>query len=241
MTTSPKNVLGLSGGKDSTCLALAMRERHPEIEMEYICTPTGNELPELFEHLDRLEGLLGKPIKRLGIGKTLHQLIDEMKMLPNHRARWCTRILKIEPTIEYMQTLPAGSLLYVGLRADEDTREGIYGDDVKSVFPLQQWGWAEADIWKFLDARGIVIPVRTDCGDCYHQRLIEWRNYWRDHPERYAESIAIEQRHGHTFRSPGRDTWPVPLVELAKEFERGRPIRGEGKVTERGSCRVCSL
>lgn len=26
---APKHVLGLSGGKDSTCLALAMRERHP--------------------------------------------------------------------------------------------------------------------------------------------------------------------------------------------------------------------
>jgi hypothetical protein len=59
------HVLGLSGGKDSTCLALAMRERHPEIDMEYICTPTGNELPELFAHLDRMETMLGKPIKRL--------------------------------------------------------------------------------------------------------------------------------------------------------------------------------
>lgn len=241
MTHSPKKILGLSGGKDSTCLALAMRERHPEIDMEYICTPTGNELPELFDHLDRLEGLLGKPIKRLGIGKTLHQLIDEMGMLPNHRARWCTRMLKIEPTIEYMQTLPAGSLLYVGLRADEETREGIYGDEVKSVFPFQEWGWAEADVWKFLDERGISIPVRTDCGDCYHQRIIEWRNYWRDHPGRYAESASIEERHGHTFRSPGRDTWPASLALLAKEFERGRPIRGEGKPNERGSCRVCSL
>lgn len=241
MTTSPKNVLGLSGGKDSTCLALAMRERHPEIDMEYICTPTGNELPELFEHLDRLEGLLGKPIKRLGIGKTLHQLIDEMQMLPNFRARWCTRILKIEPTIEYMASLPVGSALYVGLRADEEAREGIYGDDVKSLFPFRAWGWKESDVWQFLQDRGINIPVRTDCGDCYHQRIIEWRNYWRDHPERYAESVAIEERYGHTFRSPGRDTWPVALADMAKDFERGRPIRGEGKANQRGSCRVCSL
>lgn len=149
------NVLGLSGGKDSTCLALAMRERHPEIEMEYICTPTGNELPELFEHLDRLEGLLGKPIKRLGIGKTLHELIDEIGMLPNFRARWCTRMLKIEPTIEYMASLPTGSTLYVGLRADEPARKGIYGDDVRSVFPLREWGWGEPEVWKFLDERGI--------------------------------------------------------------------------------------
>jgi 3'-phosphoadenosine 5'-phosphosulfate sulfotransferase (PAPS reductase)/FAD synthetase len=238
---TPRHVLGLSGGKDSTCLALAMKERHPELDMEYICTPTGNELPELFCHLDRLEVMLGKPIARLGIGKTLHQLIDEMGMLPNFRARWCTRMLKIEPSIEFMLALPAGSLLYVGLRADEPDRTGIYGDDVRSVFPFKEWGWTEADVWRFLDNRGIVIPTRTDCGDCYHQRIVEWRNYWRDHPDLYAESVSIERRHGHTFRSPGRDTWPVSLAELAKDFERRRPIRGDGKINDRGSCRVCSL
>jgi hypothetical protein len=102
-------------------------------------------------------------------------------------------------------------------------------------------GWDDAAIWKFLDDRKIKIPVRTDCGDCYHQRIVEWRNYWRDYPERYAESVAIEARHGHTFRSPGRDTWPVALVDLAKDFAAGRPIRGDGKENERGSCRVCSL
>ncbi len=236
-----KHVLGLSGGKDSTCLALAMRERYPDIDMEYICTPTGNELPPLFDHLNKLETLLCKPIKRLGIGKTLHELIDEHKMLPNFRARWCTVQLKIEPTIEYMQTLPPGSLLYVGLRFDEPEREGIYGDDVKSVFPFREWEWTEKDIWKFLDDRGIEIPVRTDCGDCFHQRIIEWRNYWRDYPALYAASVAKEEKHGHTFRSPGRDTWPVALKDLAKEFERGRVIRGEHKQNVRGTCRVCTL
>lgn len=236
-----KHVLGLSGGKDSTCLALAMKERHPELDMEYICTPTGNELPELFEHLDRLEVLLGKPIKRLGAGKTLYELIDEQQMLPNFKARWCTRILKIEPTIDYMESLPPGSLLYVGLRADEEEREGIYGDDVKSVFPFREWGWGEADVWKFLDDRGVVIPVRTDCGVCYHQRIIEWRNLWRDQPQMFAEGVAIEEKLGHTFRTPGRDTWPVSMKGLAAEFASGRKVRGEDKVNARGSCRVCSL
>lgn len=236
-----KNVLGLSGGKDSTCLALVMAEFFPEIEMEYICTPTGDELPEVFEHLARLEVLLGKPIKRLGIGKNLVGLCDEIGMLPNFRARWCTRILKIEPTVEYMKALPPGSKLYVGLRADEEMREGIYGDDVESVFPFREWGWGVSAVWRYLDARGVCVPPRTDCAKCYHQRIIEWRNLWRNHPDQYAETVALEQRHGHTFRSPRRDTWPVALVDLAKEFERGRPIRGERKQEARDRCRVCSL
>ena len=241
--SDPKHVIGLSGGKDSTCLALALNEREPR-DYEYIFTPTGNELPELFEHVDRLETLLGKPIKRLGIGKTLEQLIDEIGMIPNFRARWCTRMLKIEPAIDYMQTLPPGSIMYVGLRADEEMREGIYGDDVTSDFPFRRWGWGIKEVWGYLDDRGVSVPERTDCGFCYHQRIIEWRNFWAKHPELYERAVQIEERHGHTFRSPGRDTWPVKLVDMRKEFERGRKIRGEKKqldMLDRGSCRVCSL
>lgn len=237
-----KHVLGLSGGKDSTCLALAMKERHPDIDMEYICTPTGNELPDLFAHLDKMEELLSKPILRLGIGKTLEELIDHMAMLPNFRSRWCTRILKIEPTIRYMKALPAGSKLYVGLRADEPHRDGIYGGDVESVFPFKEWGWGIEEVYGFLEERGICVPARSDCSFCYHQRIVEWRNLWRDYPDLYAQAEAIEERHGHTFRSPGRDTWPVKLVELKGDFASGRKIRGEAKFEEeKDRCRVCSL
>src|SRR5262249_17220936 len=59
-------------------------------------------------------------------GDGLVRLIDRMNALPNWRQRWCTRILKIEPTIAYLK-INAPCVQYVGLRADEETREGIYG------------------------------------------------------------------------------------------------------------------
>lgn len=237
----PKHVIGLSGGKDSTCLALALAEREPR-DYEYIFTPTGDELPELHAHLERVEALLGKKITRITCGKTLDEIIEEEGMLPNFRARFCTRILKIEPTIEYMAALPPGSVLYVGLRADEAEREGLYGDDVQSDFPFRRWGWGIKEVWAYLDQRGISVPARTDCGKCYHQRVGEWRNLWRDHPDRFKAAAGLEERMGHTFRSPGRDTWPVKLVDMGKEFERGRKIRGDVGGEHAGErCRVCSL
>jgi hypothetical protein len=246
-----KHVVGLSGGKDSTCLALALIEREPK-DYEFICTPTGNELDELFAHLDRLESLLGQPIKKLGIGKDLFQLSRDMEMLPNFNARWCTRILKIEPTIEYIKSLPAGSVLYVGLRADEEERTGIYGEDIAIDFPFRRWGWGLADVWRFLVERGIVIPKRTDCAQCFYQRIGEWWNLWKFHPEKFADGVAIEQEIGHTFSTPGKDTWPTSLADLAKKFEAGHvPMkRYKGKRDARinaelfddyQECRVCSL
>lgn len=240
------NVVALSGGKDSTALALRLAEIEPG-EYEYICTPTGDELPDMIAHWERLECLLGKPIKRLGNGETLFQLVERMKMLPNHRARFCTRILKIEPAIEYMEHLSAESVLMVGLRADEQERRGLFGEDISVRFPLREWGWGLSDVWRYLSEKGITIPPRTDCAVCYHQQLAEWWQLWRDHPERFESGAAMERQLGHTLRSAERDTWPASLDGLRERFVAGDVPRGaEARATRDlfgndGICRVCTL
>lgn len=236
-----KHVVGLSGGKDSTALALRLQEVEPR-EYTYICTPTGDELPEMRDWWNRLEDILKAPIVRVKNRKAgdLNGLIQIMGALPNHRQRWCTRMLKIEPTIAWC-IANAPAVNYVGLRADEDEREGIYGDLVQSDFPFKRWGWGIRDVWRYLDSHGLAgsIPERTDCARCYGQRLSEWYRLWRDNPAIYADAVKQEVDTGHTFRSPSRDTWPAPLWHLALEFGRGRKIRGG--VDGRQTCRACSL
>ena len=60
-----RHILLLSGGKDSTALAIYMRNHHPELEMEYVFCDTHKELPETYEYLVRIESYLGKPITKL--------------------------------------------------------------------------------------------------------------------------------------------------------------------------------
>src|SRR4051794_18199612 len=74
-----RHILSLSGGKDSSALAIYMRDRdawrqrlgkslkepYKPVEMEYVFCDTREELPETYEYLDKLEAFLGKPIKRL--------------------------------------------------------------------------------------------------------------------------------------------------------------------------------
>ena len=48
-----RHILGLSGGKDSSALAVYMRGRVPE--MEYVFCDTKKELPETYEFLAKLE------------------------------------------------------------------------------------------------------------------------------------------------------------------------------------------
>jgi hypothetical protein len=225
-------------------MALRLAEVEPR-DYTYICTPTANEPDEMKAHWEHLECILQRPLERITAG-TLEEMMGEQECLPSHRMRWCTRRLKIEPTIAYFAA-NAPAVLYVGLRADEDTREGIYGDVVKSDFPFRRWGWTEQDVWDYLHKRGVSIPYRTDCEWCYDQTLREWRKLWRDNPASYARAIAWEKRTGHTFRSPSRDTQPAELIQLGAKFAAGYIPRGDTdqmsmlEAPEFRKCRVCSL
>ena len=58
-----RHICGISGGKDSSALAVYLKDEIPD--MEYFFCDTGAELPETYEYLSRLEIILGKPIARL--------------------------------------------------------------------------------------------------------------------------------------------------------------------------------
>jgi 3'-phosphoadenosine 5'-phosphosulfate sulfotransferase (PAPS reductase)/FAD synthetase len=242
------HIVALSGGKDSTAMALWLAENEPQ-DYQYVITPTGDELPEMYEHWQRLEELLGAKLTVVSSGKSLQGLIRDQNALPNWRMRWCTRMLKIEPYKAYlMEHTPAVS--YVGLRADEpDTvRRGMRLDtplDITQRYPLRELGWTISDVWEYLDNKGISIPTRTDCARCFFQTLPEWWNLWRYHPADYESAMDDEERTGHTFRSAQRDSQPAALRELAAKFERGYVPKGAAQLTLMESrpmmCRTCSL
>ena len=53
-----RHILSLSGGKDSSALAVFMKDKVPE--MEYVFCDTGDELQETYECLDKLGFYLEK-------------------------------------------------------------------------------------------------------------------------------------------------------------------------------------
>jgi 3'-phosphoadenosine 5'-phosphosulfate sulfotransferase (PAPS reductase)/FAD synthetase len=112
-----RHILGLSGGKDSTALAIFMRDKIPE--MEYVFCDTDKELDETYEYLNRVEAFLGKKIVRLNAKAGFdHWLEVYGGYLPAPNMRWCTKMLKLKPFEEYVGDEAVVS--YVGLRADED-------------------------------------------------------------------------------------------------------------------------
>lgn len=244
------HIVALSGGHDSSALAAELRDREPR-PYHYVCTPTGDELPEMFEFWRWLGEYLESRLIPI-VGGTLKSAIAGYGgALPNYRQRWCTRVLKIVPYRKFLTEQAAfGPIVsYVGLRADEPGRAGGAYDDIPGVemrFPLREWGWGENEVQACLAAREIRCPDRTDCARCYHQRIGEWWELWWHHRDIFNDAALDEINSGNTYRTPGRDSWPTALVDLAARFEAGdipdkslnRMLRERQLV---GSCRVCRL
>ena len=233
-------VVALSGGKDSVAMAYRLEEIDPNPGRIFLHTPTGDELPPMVGHITRLDLELGGRLV-FPPAPTLRELIDSQQCLPNWRMRWCTRMIKIEPCLEYLRTLDNPTLL-VGLRADEDARQGLYDEHVNTRFPLREWGWGLDDVWDYLKHKNITIPERTDCARCYYQRLIDWWRLWKQYPDIYLSAMQDEKETGYTYRSPSKDKHPTSLLELACEFNKGWiPTYRKRSVESRGGCRVCSM
>ncbi len=153
--TRVRHVLGISGGKDSAALAIYMRQRYPQLDIEYYTCDTGKELAETYQLIDNLEVYLGKPIKRLqAAAQSTQDPFDHyLKLyggfLPSSQSRWCTKKLKLEPFEKFVGTDPVIS--YVGIRGDED-REGYISKktNIQSIFPFRKNIWSEDVVNKVL-------------------------------------------------------------------------------------------
>src|SRR5882724_3759327 len=135
---SPRHILSLSGGKDSTALAIYMHGKVPDLE--YVFCDTRKELPETYDYLNQIEAFLGKKIIRIEATRGFDHWLDRFQgFLPSMQVRWCTTYLKVKPFEDYIGDDPV--INYVGLRADENRDARISGKpNITVVYPFKDDG-----------------------------------------------------------------------------------------------------
>jgi hypothetical protein len=62
---------------------------------------------------------------------------------------------------------------------------------------------------------------------------------WVNNIDLWIEGEEIEKKHGHTFRTPGRDSWPTSMEGLRLAFESGR-VPKERNTKRTTMCAVCA-
>lgn len=252
MPKPPLHVLSLSGGKDSSSLALMMVERHLPIDLILFCD-TGMEFPQLYEHLDKLEreikARIGVPITRIRAEHSFEYYFLEApvkrkrpttfaaKFGLDHtgygwagpKMRWCTTRMKTEVINRYLCDLRKeyDVIQYVGIAADEPKR-------VRDLnYPLVEWGVTEAMALQYCydhgyDFGGLYeLFHRVSCWCCPLQGLSELRNLRKHFPDLWAKLLDWDTKTWRSFRAD----YSVQELEVRFAFEEeclaeGKPIQG---------------
>lgn len=197
--TATRHICGISGGKDSSALAVYLRDKVPN--MEYFFCDTGAELPETYEYLTRLETILGKSIARLNAERGFDHWFEVFRgALPSPQMRWCTKNMKIKPIEEWIGDDPAFS--YVAIRSDESNRKGYIStkSNIQSRFPFIEDDIDHDGVMHILEDAGIGLPdyyewrTRSGCYFCFYQRKAEWIGLSERHPDLFERAVAIEQK-----------------------------------------------
>lgn len=214
-----RHIIPISG-KDSLATALVQKAIDDSLDYEYVFNPTGLELPEIFDWLEKCELHLGKKIER--VGKDLKEIIKSYNyFLPSQRSRYCTKESKIQPFVKWIGD--SKCKVYYGIRSDESDRVGFNNTFNKNIipdYPLKTLGIDLRGVYSIINANGLKPPtfywkrlhdkvIRILCFDpklkieeWIFDLLFSWRsrtNCDRCFNQRYYEWVGLLEFHPDLF------------------------------------------
>ncbi|MFZ5590708.1 MAG: phosphoadenosine phosphosulfate reductase family protein [Bacillota bacterium] len=237
-----RHILALSGGKDSAALAVYMREKYPQLPLEYVFTDSGCELPETYEYLDRIRAVLNIEITVIRPEKDFDYWLKVFNgVLPSPQNRWCTKLLKLKPYEAYIGNDQVVS--YVAIRADEN-RQGYRSkkNNIVPRYPFVEDGIYLADVLEILKSCNLGLPryyewrKRSGCYFCFFQTDDEWRGLKKYHYDLFGRACQYEENHSdgrvytwrkkkggrHLFLRDLDENNATSLLSLGESFKQER-------------------
>ncbi len=226
-------IVSVSGGKDSTACALALREAGLTFKMVF--ADTGWEAPETYDHLDMLMQKLG-PIDVVGTMGGMVGRIKHRAGFPARMQRWCTKELKIEPLRQYHQASGDDTVCVVGVRAAESESRAKL-PEVEDDARWGGWMWRPILTWTVEQVLAIhhrhgieVNPLykrghdRVGCYPCVYASKEDIRLVAEHAPDRIdqirdLEAEVVRVRDERNAERPGR------YEHMEGTFFQGRDTR----------------
>ena len=191
----------------------------------------------MYDHLDRLEQTIGRPITRLKAPLSAEQyfyeytarpdaklVTDRGLSWPSHACRWCTGRLKTHVINRHLRLLRRQYQLeqYVGIAADEVHRcRDLH-------YPLVEWGMTEADCLRYCKKHGFDwgglydIFRRVSCWCCPLQPLSELRKLRVHCPDLWQKLLYMD---AHTWQ-PFRPDYTARQLDIRFKLEEERAAQG---------------
>jgi len=239
--------VSVSGGLDSTALSILVSKKIPDAR--YIFADTGDEFPQVYNHLTKMEERLNIKIETAWNDKKLGEYEIESKYFPSHKQRFCTRMFKIEPIERYLKVYEPFKLA-IGLRADED-RKGNIAD--YAVYPLQEWGIKKCDVVTICQQYDLIPKYpwymsRGGCYSCFYKSKEELIALAQNEPKLFdvlidREELVQDKRQGyypmfHALQKDKRMYIPLRKVKEIAQNQKQIEMFDRPQIYENEDCGI---
>ena len=164
-------IASVSGGKDSTAMALYLKELGLPFQAMFI--DIGWENRTTLDYVrDQLPGILGQPVhwlvpkidlppeldalarrfeEKIGHPSGMVRLCLKKAMFPSKQRRWCTKDLKVKPVRDYLRSLDCEPINTVGIRHQESkARSKMPEWEANAIYDCDVWRpivrWTQQDV-----------------------------------------------------------------------------------------------
>lgn len=242
-----RNIVSLSGGKDSVALWLwAIRMGLNPIA---VYADTHWEWEELegsgrgghYAHLDLLEARIGK-IHRVGIDETFEDVVRRKSSFPSRVRKWCTEELKLVPFRDWLDQFREETgddvQVLLGIRREESADRA----DEQKTPEREHSDFYDADVWRpildwtveqvIAEHRRAAIPMhplyhegaeRVGCFPCVNASKAELAIVGRIAPKRVDRIRNLETEMGATMFTRDRRTEKEALIRSGVAADQAGP------------------
>jgi len=195
-----KTILNFGAGINSTALIIELVKRNMKPD-HVIFADTGNELPETYEHVERMKNWFEKNgisflIVKSKYGIPLYDYYFAKKTIPWRKFRDCTDKFKKAPIAVFLKQFKnEGVMQYIGISIDEVHR--VRKSEIKWIelsYPLVEWRIDRKKCIEIIEREGLKVPVKSGCFLCPFQPLESWKNLFNIHPELFAKAEQMEKQ-----------------------------------------------
>ena len=198
-----KKYLSYGGGINSTA-CLVLKEQGKLDYDEAVFVDHGTDWPETYEYVEMIKNKFPLTVlKPIYEGySNLYEYCWFRKMLPARWPRWCTARFKVGPLTEYHEK---PCFVMIGIDYGESHRAKISSNNrEESRYPLIEAEIDREGCKQIIKDHGLPVPQKSGCYICPFQRVADWKQLRRRHPDLFCKTEQLEKRNDTYRKSKGK-------------------------------------